>query len=612
MKKNEKFSLILKNNNSNYFKLNNYNTSKNREKKKISLNNMKYNISTGPNIINGNLNFTQERLLNTNKKLNKINTIFNNKNNLINCIKKPNQNRISLNKNNFNEKKIIRNVYNNNIKDNFSYININNKKDNNDNNDNNDIIYNDDTDRSSMETIKKILYSTDNKKKVKKNRNNNNFIRSTQLSGLPSLKDMLNNFNISTGNKIGNLTPLKEINIPNEIDNNYFKKINFINKNRSINENIFKRINNEFKPYRRKEASNSMKLIKTSINNDNINISENKKEKYNINSINNMLNNYNNLVKKLYNNMENDNKNKNSVENYNSKIFPNKKNYLSRNSNIGINQNLEDLNNIKISNNQTNKDNINDKDKTDNENITNNSINNNVVYLKARIKILTEEIKHKNAVIREYSILAGNSKIKFEQLIEHNNKIIENIKRESKKQIMIYKNTILSLEKEKQNILNKYTENKKYSEFLENLFFEKENLNELDKNNGANLDKNNQIKKLEYIIKKLMNDIANMRTDIKNKNEDNDKLRNIIFRFKKNLNSASYKTMNNSGKNILTNFNLNSNVNTIELSKYEKLLKKMGEENLKNKKISKNLSQKSNMIINRVFDLNANRKKNNI
>ena len=612
MKKNEKFSLILKNNNSNYFKLNNYNTSKNREKKKISLNNMKYNISTGPNIINGNLNFTQERLLNTNKKLNKINTIFNNKNNLINCSKKPNQNRISLNKNNFNEKKIIRNVYNNNIKDNFSYININNKKDNNDNNDNNDIIYNDDTDRSSMETIKKILYSTDNKKKVKKNRNNNNFIRSTQLSGLPSLKDMLNNFNISTGNKIGNLTPLKEINIPNEIDNNYFKKINFINKNRSINENIFKRINNEFKPYRRKEASNSMKYIKTSINNDNINISENKKEKYNINSINNMLNNYNNLVKKLYNNMENDNKNKNSVENYNSKIFPNKKNYLSRNSNIGINQNLEDLNNIKISNNQTNKDNINDKDKTDNENITNNSINNNVVYLKARIKILTEEIKHKNAVIREYSILAGNSKIKFEQLIEHNNKIIENIKRESKKQIMIYKNTILSLEKEKQNILNKYTENKKYSEFLENLFFEKENLNELDKNNGANLDKNNQIKKLEYIIKKLMNDIANMRTDIKNKNEDNDKLRNIIFRFKKNLNSASYKTMNNSGKNILTNFNLNSNVNTIELSKYEKLLKKMGEENLKNKKISKNLSQKSNMIINRVFDLNANRKKNNI
>ncbi len=609
MKKNEKFSLILKNNNSNYFKLNNYNTSKNREKKKISLNNMKYNISTGSNIINGNLNFTQERLLNSNKKLNKINTIFNNKNNLINHSKKPNQNRISLNKNNFNEKKIIRNVYNNTIKDNFSYININNKKDNNDNN---DIIYNDDTDRSSMETIKKILYSTDNKKKVKKNRNNNNFIRSTQLSGLPSLKDMLNNFNISTGNKIGNLTPLKEINIPNEIDNNYFKKISYINKNRSINENIFKRINNEFKPYRRKDAPNSMKLIKTSINNDNINISENKKEKYNINSINNMLNNYNNLVKKLYNNMENDNKNKNSVENYNSKIFPNKKNYLSRNSNIGINQNLEDLNNIKISNNLTNKDNINDKDKTDNENITNNSINNNVVYLKAKIKILTEEIKHKNAVIREYSILAGNSKIKFEQLIEHNNKIIENIKRESKKQIMIYKNKILSLEKEKQNILNKYNENKKYSEFLENLFFEKENLNEPDKNNGANLDKNNQIKKLEYIIKKLMNDIANMRTDIKNKNEDNDKLRNIIFRFKKNLNSVSYKTMNNSGKNILTNFNLNSNANTIELSKYEKLLKKMGEENIKNKKISKNLSQKSNMIINRVFDLNANGKKNNI
>jgi hypothetical protein len=44
MKKNEKISLIQKNNNSDYFKYNNYNTSKNREKKKISLNKMKYNI----------------------------------------------------------------------------------------------------------------------------------------------------------------------------------------------------------------------------------------------------------------------------------------------------------------------------------------------------------------------------------------------------------------------------------------------------------------------------------------------------------------------------------------------------------------------------------------
>ena len=597
MKKNEKISLIQKNNNSDYFKYNNYNTSKNREKKKISLNKMKYNISTGSNIINDNLNYTQERFMNTNIELNKINTIFNNKNNLINHSKKSNQNRISLNKKNFNEKQMNSNIYNNTIKDNISYINLDNKKDN-------DIIYNDDTDRSSMETIKKILISTDNKKKVKKNKNNNNFIRSTQISGLPSLKDMLNNFKISTGNKNGNLTPLKEINITNEIANNYFKKINFINKNRSTNENIFKKINNEFKPYKRREGLNSMKLIKDSINNDNINISENKNDNFKVDSINNMLNNYNNLVKKLYNNIDKDSKNKNSVENYNTKIFPNKQNYLSRNNNIDT----KDLSNLKISYKLTNKDNNNEKNKTDNENIINNSINNNVIYLKAKIKILTEEIKHKNAVIREYSILAGNSKIKFEQLIDHNNKIIDNIKRESKKKLMLYKNKILSLEKEKQNIFNKYNENKKYSEFLENLFFEKENLNELDKNN-TNLDKNNQIKKLEFIIKKLMNDIANMRADIKNKNEDNDKLRNIIYRFKRSINSANYKTMNNSGKNILTNFNLNNNGNTIELSKYEKLLKKMGEDNMKNKKISKNFSQKSNLILNKVFDFNSNGKK---
>ena len=605
MKKNEKLSLILKNNKSEYFKYNNYNTSKNREKKKISLNKMKYNISTGSNISNDYQNFTQERFLNTNIKPNKINTIFNNKNNIINHGKKTIQNKISLNKFNFNEKKlkINSNIYNNTINDNISYINLDNKKDN-------DIIYNDDTDHSSMETIKKILDNAENKKNVKKNRNNNNFIRSTQISGLPSLKDMLNNFNIPNGNKNGNLTPLKEITITNGIENNYFKKINYINKHRSTNENIFKKINNEFMPYKRKEGLNSMKLLKASNNNDNINISENKNEKFKLDSINNMLNNYNYLSKKLYNNMNNLNKNKNIVENNNNKIFPNQKNYLSRNNNIDINNSLEDLNNINIKNNLTNKDNINEKDKTDNESISNNNINNNVVYLKAKIKILTEEIKHKNAVIREYSILAGNSKIKFEQLIDHNNKIIQKIKTESNKQLMLYKNKILSLEKERQNILNKYTENKKYSEFLENLIFEKENLNESDKKSNTNLDKSNKIKKLEYIIKKLVNDIANMRTDIKNKNEDNDKLRNIIFRFKKSINSATYKTINNSDKNILTNFNLNNNLNNIELSKYEKLLKKIGEDNMKKKgKISKNLSQKSNMILNSVFDFNSNGKK---
>ena len=600
MKKNEKIiSLIIKNNNSDYFKFNNYNTSKNREKKKISLNKMKYNISTGPNIISDSLNYTQERFLNTNLKLNKINSIYD-KSNLINQNKKSIQNRIVLNKNSFNESKSNNKIYNNNIKENISYINIDNKK-------HNDIIYDDDdTDRSSMETIKKILISTENKKKVKKNKNNNNFIRSTQISGLPNLKDMLNNFNISIGNKNGNLTPLKEINTTNEIGHNYFKKINYINKNRSTNENIFKKINNEFKQNKRSEGMNSMKLLKTSINNDRINNSGNEKEKYN-----NMINNYKYLVKKLYNNMDNENKNKNSVENYNNKEFS-KKNYFSRNNNIEINNDLENLNNnMNISENLTKKDNNIIKDKTSNENISNNSINNNVIYLKAKIKILTEEIRHKNAVIREYSILAGNSKIKFEQLIDHNNKIIEKIKRESKKQIMIFKNKILSLEKEKQNILNKYTENKKYSEFLENLLFENGNLNELEKNsNNTNLDKSNQIKKLEYIIKKLMNDIANMKADIKNKNEDNDKLRNIIFRFKKSINSASYKTMNNSGKNILNNIKTNNNANTIELSKYEKLLKKMGEDNMKNKgKISKNLSQKSNMIFNRVIDFNSNGKK---
>lgn len=598
MKKNEKIiSLILKNNNSDYFKYNNCNTSKNREKKKIDLNKMKYNISTGSNIFIDNENYTQERFLNKNFKLNKINTIFD-KNNLINLGKNTIQDRISLNKNNFKEKKINNKLYNNTIKDNISYINLENKNDN-------AIIYNDDTDHSSMETIKNILYNTEDKKVKKKN--NNNLIRSTQISGLPSLKDMINNFNIPNEDKIGNHTPLKEIHLTNGIDNNYFKKINYINKNKSTNENIFKKISNEFKQNKKREGVNSMKLKKTSNDNDYMNLNGNEKEIYNLDSINNMLNNYNYFVKKLFNKYDMDS---NNVEN-NNNIFFSKKNYLSRNSNLDINPNLENLNNIKISNNLTSKENMNEKDKNNNENINNYSTNNNVTYLKAKIKILTEEIKHKNSVIREYSILAGKSKIKFEQLIEHSNKIIEEIKRKSKKQIMIYRKKILSLEKEKQDILNKYIENQKYSKSLEVMLFENENLNlnEFEINNSINLNKSNQVKNLEHIIKKLMNEIVNMRNDIKNKNEYNDKLRNIIFRFKKSINSANYKTMNNSGKNIFNNMNLNNNTKTIELSKYEKLSKKIGDDNIKNKgRISKNLSQKSNIILNRIFDLNNNEK----
>ena len=62
--------------------------------------------------------------------------------------------------------------------------------------------------------------------------------------------------------------------------------------------------------------------------------------------------------------------------------------------------------------------------------------------------------------------MAKKSKLKFEQLIIHNKKVIQELKNDNNKQLLIYKSKIVKIEKERQNIMNKYLENKKYNDFL--------------------------------------------------------------------------------------------------------------------------------------------------
>ena len=135
---------------------------------------------------------------------------------------------------------------------------------------------------------------------------------------------------------------------------------------------------------------------------------------------------------------------------------------------------------------------------------------------------------------------------------------------------MIYKSKILSLEKEKKNLFNKYLENKNYKEFLEGLLF-----------NQNNFDDNIKIKNLEEIVKKLINDISGMKIELENKATENEKLKKIIIKYK---DSKSFRAISNPRKNI----NLLEEALKIGIKN-----KKINENKNKNVEFSSNINLKS-------------------
>ena len=555
--------------NNKYIKFNNnYSTNIDLEKKGINLEKIKYDISATRNMINEYKKFTQSKLMNSDIKLNKTNSLY--RNNILNTKLKESHQNLSNNK-------LLKDkrINDNNIKNNISNIP-------NDLSDKNNI--NDESDHSSMETIKKILYSTDSKRDVKKE-NRLNLLRSTQLNVQPNLRDIFNYKTIYNKKEQKNVThtPIQVHN--NKIGFNYLKKLNIPNTN------IFNKINKKLNlNNNNREALNSMKSLKTNNNYD----FDNKDNTMNI------IDEFNNIIEEK------------SDLNSNNNKFLNKDNKFSirtnqNNLNININNNNTDKKNInlydnKISNiyyssrynNEIKNGFLYDLDSNNNDNNiiddNNNDIDdtNDIFSLKEKIKDLTNEIKNKNKLINEYSNLARKSKIKFEQLIINNKKHIEEIKKQTKKQNMFYKSKIINIEKEKKNLLNKYLENKKYIGFLENILYENINLN-----NSGNFDESNKVKNLEQIIKKLMNDISNMKIELKNKNKDNQKLKNILIKYK---NSKNYRNISNPRKNASSL--------TIEQIKNMQLSKFKNEINIQNREIpTKNLS-KTKLTFHKIFKSN--------
>jgi len=555
----------------------NSHTSKNSEKKEFNLDKIKLNVPLISNLVNNYKNNRYINALNSDLKMNKANSLNSQIN--INTIQKKELFSPEIKSNNkANIKNITNNNYNNFVKSEVSNLkngiinqnsnnnnnsnknngnNIDNNIDNNNNNNHN--IYNDDSDHSSMETIKKILYSTGNRKEKKKN----DILRSTQFKEISNLNNMLFSSNIENKKREGAHTPLNVNN--NEIGSQYMKNINMPNDNKVSNKNLFYKINKELKLNKRNGALNSMKSIKSNIykienNNSSANnidsIRNNIEDKSNINSINRIPNN-NFSSLKLYNNLNINISNNNNRSAKDNKVYNNKFTYInftSRNDN----KNKNILGNFIIN---KNNDLLNNKENKKSTNIETDK-NNDIFYLKEKIKKLTEEIKTKDLLINEYSSLAKESKAKIKQLFIHNKNNIEKIKKESKREIMLYKSKLNVVEKEKSNILNNYLENKKYVEVLEKILFENVNSNNNNYNNYNYNGEENRIKNFEIVIKKLMTDISRMKFEIKNINKDNQKLKNIVLKYK---NYKNYRAISNPRRNASTidqikEINFNSNI----------------------------------------------------
>ena len=513
MKKNEKMSsIILRNNNFfNYY----FNTTKNSNTKLKKPDKVKYDISTASNIIKEYKKLSKSKFVKSELSLNKINPLYK-RNTTINKGEQSNTEAILP----FNNKIWIKKKLKSNLFDNH------NKTKNITSNNTNNNFYNDDTSHSSMETIKKILYSTDSKKEIKKD-NINNILKNPKLNNnMPNLKDI---FNIQKNTAI---TKMKEK--ENELNKEANNKNSHIKNMNKIDKDLLNRINDELALNAKRVGLKSMKFIKSNNNNydydfdfdneDSISISNEFKD---IIQEKNNDNNKNYTFRKIHNNINININNNTNTNTNNNKIIKNK------------------TKNVKSDIDEIDKNFYKNKDLNENIDFYINNIkegihkNDEVFYLKEKIKELNEEIKNKNILINEYSNLVLKSKQKLEQLIINNKKRIDQIQKIDNNKIMLYKSKLISVEKEKQIILNKYLENKKYSDFLEQILF-KQNNEENDNNNYEN-DKNKEI------IKKLMNGITKLKIELENKNKDNEKLKNIIIKYKEN---KSYRAISNPRKNI--------------------------------------------------------------
>ena len=416
-------------------------------------------------------------------------------------------------------------------------------------NDNKNIIPNDDTDHnSSMETIKNILYNTeinDEHKEVKNNNITNDdknnkklpgLFKSTKIEEMPDEKVLFPNHfkKINIRRNERNISPLFKTD-----DNDSIQNEN-IRESKNIRKNIYNKINKNLTFHTKYGTLNSMKIIANNNNYD-----------YDNDIFDIKYNTINDDFKKISEEKDDLLISNDRIPYLKSRINSNNNNYRVRKINNNINININNNNNNKIDNQINNINYTSRFTNIDNDSIfcmkDQNNLNfDNCVYLKQKIKELTEEINNKNILINEYSTLAKQSKSKFEQLIEHNKKRISEMEEEAKKQNNILNLKINNLEKEKQDLLKKEKENQKYISFLEMLLFDDNKNNNINDKKDENCDKN-----FEEILQIKVNDIKKLQKELENKNEENEKLKNIIIKIKKNQTFRADRAVSNPRKNII-------------------------------------------------------------
>ena len=196
-----------------------------------------------------------------------------------------------------------------------------------------------------METIIKILYSTDSKREIKKD----NLLRSSQLNDFQKLKGLFNK-KININKKDNSPLTLDKNNINNKNNLNnyaYIKKSNQKSENKNIDKDILNKINKELTFNTKKTPLKSMKYLNNNNydydleNIDNsLNLSEEFKNIINEKEIiktNNIYNNNNNnyTVRKIHNNINiNINNNKTDNNNIDHKSNNNRYNNIDMDTNL--------------------------------------------------------------------------------------------------------------------------------------------------------------------------------------------------------------------------------------------------------------------------------------
>ena len=251
MKKNgKKYSIMLRNNN--LFFDNTY-TSK-LKALNFNLNKLKSEIAAKINIRNEYKKSSNKKFLNSEIKVNNTSSFYN-KNKTFNKEKESANNVFLNNKSNT---KNLNDIFNLAKSQNLNGVNTRNDHNN---------FFNEDTDHSSMETIRKILYSTDNKTEEKED-NINNILRSTELTDLHNLKGLFKKDKKTKNNPA--IIEKKNTNINNHITNGYkyIENCNTLKTNKLIDKNILKNLNKELTIKANKKPLKSMKFLKTNNNYD--------------------------------------------------------------------------------------------------------------------------------------------------------------------------------------------------------------------------------------------------------------------------------------------------------------------------------------------------------